>query len=72
MAKQITCDERVRIEEFLGQQWSVAEIALKLSRAESSISRELSRNGHQGVYLAKLAQAQTELRRREQIGRAHV
>ena len=65
MAKQITWDERVRIEEFLGQQWSAAEIALKLSRAESSISRELSRNGHQGVYLAKLAQAQTELRRRE-------
>ena len=65
MAKQITWDERERIEEFLGQQWSAAEIALKLSRAESSISRELSRNGHQGVYLAKLAQAQTELRRRE-------
>ena len=65
MAKQITFDERVRIEEFLGQQWSPMEIARKLSRSESTISRELSRNGHQGVYLAKLAQAQAELRRRE-------
>ena len=65
MAKQITFDERVRIEEFLGQQWSPMEIARKLSRSESTISRELSRNGHQGVYLAKLAQAQAALRRRE-------
>ena len=65
MAKQITFDERVRIEEFLGQQWSPTEMARKLSRSESTISRELIRNGHQGVYLAKLAQAQAELRRRE-------
>ena len=51
MAKQMTFDERARIEEFLGQQWSPMEIARKLSRSESTISRELSRNGHQGVYL---------------------
>ena len=65
MAKQITFDERVRIEEFLDQQWSPAEIARKLSRSEATISRELSRNGCQGLYLAKLAQAQAQLRRRE-------
>ena len=40
MAKQITFDERVRIEEFLGQQWSPTEMARKLSRSESTISRE--------------------------------
>ena len=40
MAKQMTFDERVRIEEFLGQQWSPAEMARKLSRSESTISRE--------------------------------
>ena len=65
MAKQITFEERVCIEEFLGQQCSAAEIARKLQRSESTISRELSRNGHQGVYLAKLAQSQSDQRRCE-------
>ena len=40
MAKQITFDERVRIAEFLGQPWSPTEMARKLSRSESTISRE--------------------------------
>ena len=65
MAKQIKFEERVRIEEFLGQQCSAAEIARRLLRSESTISRELSRNGHQGVYLAKLAQSQSDQRRCE-------
>ena len=65
MAKQITFEERVCIEEFLDQQCSPAEIARKLQRSESTISRELSRNGQQGAYLAKLAQSQSDQRRCE-------
>lgn len=65
MHKQLTFEDRVRIEEFLGQQWSQGEIAEALNRSESTISRELSRQRVNGVYLAKFAQAQTERRRRE-------
>ena len=65
MHQQLTFEERVRLEELLGQQWSQSEIAETLKRSASTISRELSRFRVQGVYLAKWAQAESERRRNE-------
>lgn len=65
MHKQLTFEERVLLEEFLGQQRSPSEIAKALERSESTISRELSRHRVNGVYMAKLAQAEAQRRRRE-------
>ena len=65
MHKQLTFEERVQLEEFLGQQRSQGEIARALERSESTISRELSRHRVNGVYVAKLAQSESEQRRRE-------
>lgn len=63
MHKHFTFEERVRLEELLGQQWSQSEIAKELKRSESTISRELSRHRVNGVYVAKFAQAEAERRR---------
>lgn len=65
MHQHFTFEERVRLEELLGQQWSQGEIAKELKRSESTISRELSRHRLRGVYLAKFAQTQAEQRRRK-------
>ncbi len=65
MHQHFTFEERVRLEELLGQQWSQGEIAKELKRSESTISRELSRQRLRGVYLAKFAQAEALRRRRE-------
>lgn len=65
MHKQLTFEERVRIEEYLGQQCSQGEIAKAMNRSEATISRELSRRRVNGVYSAKFAQAETQRRRRE-------
>lgn len=63
MHQHFRFEERVRLEELLGQQWSQSEIAKELKRSESTISRELSRHRVKGVYLAKFAQAEAERRR---------
>lgn len=63
MVKQITFEERVRIEEFLGEQCSPVEIAARLQRSAATISRELARNRIHGVYSAQVAQRLTETRR---------
>ena len=63
MHQHFTFEERVRLEELLGQQWSQGEIAKELKRSESTISRELSRHRVNGVYVAKFAQAEAERRR---------
>ena len=65
MHKQLTFEERVQIEEFLGQQRSQGEIARTLERSESTIRRELSRHRVNGVDVAKRAQSESEQRRRE-------
>jgi IS30 family transposase len=65
MVKQVTFAERVCIEEFLGEQCSPAEIARRLKRSPSTISRELSRHRIHGVYSAQVAQVNAERRRRE-------
>lgn len=65
MVQQITFEERVRIEELLGESCLPAEVARKLERDPGSISRELRRNGIGGQYSAKMAQALAGRRRRE-------
>ncbi len=65
MHQHFTFEERVRLEELLGQQCAQSEIAKTLKRSESTISRELSRHRVKGVYLAKFAQAESERRRAE-------
>ena len=65
MVQQITFEERVRIEELLGEQYSPAEIARQLQRQPSSVGRELQRNRIGAVYSAMVAQKLTEQRRCE-------
>jgi IS30 family transposase len=65
MHAQITFEERVRIEELLGEKYLPAEIAKELQRHPGSIGRELLRNEIGGQYSAKMAQALTQQRRRE-------
>jgi IS30 family transposase len=65
MAKQLTADERDRLAQYLGEGFSQKEIAQKLQRSPSTISRERTRNSPDGVYLAARAQRLAEQRRRE-------
>ena len=46
---QLSLDERYQIQALLGERYSQAEIARKLGRNPSTISRELSRNGGYAV-----------------------
>jgi IS30 family transposase len=65
MPVQITFEERVRIEELHGENFSPAEIARELQRHPGSIGRELLRNQIGGQYSAQMAQALAQRRRRE-------
>lgn len=65
MAKQLTADERDRLAQYLGEGFNQKQIAEKLRRSTSTISRERTRNSPDGVYLAARAQSLTEQRRRE-------
>lgn len=65
MCAQIRFDERVRIDELLGEGYLQEDVARKLKRDPSSISREVRRNGIGGQYSAKMAQALAQRRRSE-------
>ena len=65
MCAQIRFEERVRIEELLGEGYLQAEVARALRRDPGSISRELRRNEIGGQYSAKMAQALAHRRRSE-------
>ncbi|MFS4418858.1 IS30 family transposase [Maribacter sp. 2307ULW6-5] len=61
MMKHLTLGERYEISIFLGQGVTMAEIARKLGRSRSTISREVKRNadGRSGRYRAELAQGKS-------------
>jgi IS30 family transposase len=63
MAQQLTFEERVRIEDLLGEKCLPTEIGRKIKRPLCTISRELQRNHVGGLYSAKMAQALAERRR---------
>ena len=66
MHRQLTLEDRYHIEAYLKDGRSQLEIALRLGRSSSTISRELSRNGHQdpdGDYNAERARKKTQERR---------
>jgi len=65
MASHLTSVDRDRIAQLMASQHDVKEIATKLGRHVSTISRELKRNGTCGQYLSGQAQAQSERRRSE-------
>ena len=65
MCAQIRFEERVRIEELLGEGYWQSEIARELRRDPGSISRELRRNEIGGQYSAQMAQALARRRRSE-------
>lgn len=65
MCAQMRFEERVRIEELLGEGYLPAEVARALRRDPGSISRELRRNEIGGQYSAKMAQALAQRRRSE-------
>lgn len=66
MAHQLTIEEREFLSQMRCQRYSQAEIARRLNRSPSTISREISRNGHGGrYYSAWKAQAKAEARRRD-------
>jgi IS30 family transposase len=61
---QLTAEERDLIAEFRAQGATQAEIARRLNRSASTISRELRRNGDQQGYGAIAAQRRADERRR--------
>lgn len=65
MAKQVTADGRDRLAQYLGEGFNQKQIAQKLQRLPSTISRERTRNSPDGVYLAARAQRLAQRRRRE-------
>lgn len=65
MPGHLTLEERDRIAQMLHSGANQNEIALALHRNESTISRELSRNGSGAEYYAGQAQKQAARRRRE-------
>ena len=65
MAKQLTADERDRLAPYLGEGFHQKQIAEKLQRSASTISRERTRNSPDSVYLAARAQRLAEERRCE-------
>ena len=64
MASHLTADERDRIAQFRHQGFDQKEIAIRLGRCPSTISRELRRNGVGEHYYAAHAQRESEQRRR--------
>jgi IS30 family transposase len=65
MASHLTLEERDRIAQLVHQGLEQEEIAARLNRAPSTISRELRRNRTGDEYFAAQAQRQAELRGRE-------
>jgi IS30 family transposase len=65
MASHLTLEERDRIAQLVHQGFEQEEIATLLSRAPSTISRELRRNRIGDEYFAAQAQRQAEVRCRE-------
>lgn len=67
MASHLTADERDRIAQLRHQGFDQKEIAVRLRRCPSTISRELRRNGVGEYYYAAHAQRKSEQRRRERL-----
>lgn len=69
---RLTDEDRERIAEWLSAGLGFAEIARRLGRPTSTISREVARNGTHGTYLAQRAQraAADRTRRRRRASRA--
>lgn len=65
MSRHLTPQERDRIAQLVHQGYQQKEIARLLQRSPATISRELSRNGTGGEYLAAQAQRMAERRRQE-------
>ena len=63
--KHLTKEERDRLAQLRHQGFNQREIAQALGRSESTIARELKRNGVGGEYLAAQAQEKALRRRRE-------
>jgi IS30 family transposase len=63
MARQLTILERERIAQFLSQGLSQAEIARRLGRSPSTISRELTRNRDGATYWSSVAHEKAQARR---------
>ncbi|MCY4561004.1 MAG: helix-turn-helix domain-containing protein [Flavobacteriaceae bacterium] len=52
---RFTFDQREKIEEYLAENYSYAQIADELKRSKSSIYREINRNSSRGKYIATKA-----------------
>lgn len=63
MAHHLTKEERDRIAQLSHQHYQQKDIAKRLARSPSTISRELRRNGERGDYFAAQAQEKAERRR---------
>ena len=65
MHHHLTLEEREVIAQMQGSGHTQAEIAKRLGRADSTISRELQRNGSRNGYWAVAAQRKADMRRRQ-------
>ena len=58
--KQLSIEERVRVETLLGVGWSISRIARHMGRSKSTISEEIRRGRYKGVYTAGIGQKRAE------------
>ena len=63
--KQLSSEERGKIEAYLTLNYSISEIAKMMKRSKSTISEEIKRGKYNGRYTAKIAQDRSRKRRNE-------
>lgn len=63
--KQLSSEERGKIEAYLTLNYSISKIAKMMERSKSTISEEIKRGKYNGRYTAKIAQDRSRKRRNE-------
>ena len=63
--KQLSSEERGKIEAYLTLNYSISEIAKMMKRSKSTVSEEIKRGKYNGKYIARIAQDRSRKRRSE-------
>ena len=63
--KQLSSEERGKIEAYLTLNYSILKIAKMMKRSKSTISEEIKKGKYNGRYAAKIAQDRSRKRRSE-------
>ncbi len=63
--KQLSSEERGKMEAYLTLDYSISKIAEMMKRSKSAISEEIKREKYNGQYIARIAQDRSRKRRNE-------